>query len=271
MRQLLLILAFLVADAAAETTVHYIANAGVMVTDGRSKILFDPLFETDFGQYYLPPDKIRAAILDGAAPFDAIDAVFISHVHADHFLASDILSLMRRQPALRLYASDQVAETLREQARGDYEEVFERVAPVSLAYRDKPVSTGDDAFTVEAVRIPHSGWPDTMTDIENIAFRVTLAGGSVVVHLGDADVRDEHYARDAAYWAERRSDVSLPPYWYFLSRTGRGIIESYLRPRLAIGVHVPRHIPSDATQREARLGDVDLFTRPGESRTLSRR
>ena len=41
---------------------------------------------------------------------------------------------------------------------------------------------------VEAVRIPHSGWPDHRADVENIVFRVTLDKETTVMHFGDADV-----------------------------------------------------------------------------------
>jgi L-ascorbate metabolism protein UlaG (beta-lactamase superfamily) len=119
------------------------------------------------------------------------------------------------------------------------------------------------------VRIPHSGWPETHARIENIAFRVVLASGVSVVHLGDADVRDEHYATDGEHWDSRDSDVALPPYWYFLSGEGRSILRDRLKPELAVGVHVPQAVPHDAAARRDGLRDVDLFTRPGESRTVA--
>ena len=75
----------------AGTDVMYLANEGVMVSRGDTRILFDPLFNESFGQYQLVPDTMRAAILAGEAPFDGIDAVFISHYHDDHFSVPDML------------------------------------------------------------------------------------------------------------------------------------------------------------------------------------
>ena len=146
MRTVLLALTVLCGSAAAETTVQYIANAGVLVSDGKSKILFDPLFDNDYGQYYLPPEEVRAAILDGVPPFDNVDAVLISHAHADHFVSRDLLVLLRQHPALRLYGPDQVSEALAREADSNYAEVFDRVIAVSLKNTDPPLTIEQGEF-----------------------------------------------------------------------------------------------------------------------------
>ena len=79
------------------------------------------------------------------------------------------------------------------------------------------MSLEQGSLVIEAVRIPHSGWPDRQQQVENIAFRVTLDAETTVVHLGDADASDAHFAHDGAYWRRRRTDVAFPPYWFFLS------------------------------------------------------
>ena len=45
---------------------------------------------------------------------------------------------------------------------------------VNLGFNDSPVTFRNNDLLVEAVRIPHSGWPNRMLDVENIAWRVTL-------------------------------------------------------------------------------------------------
>ena len=39
----------------------YMANEAVMVTDGETKVLFDPLYPETYGQYLLVPDAMREA------------------------------------------------------------------------------------------------------------------------------------------------------------------------------------------------------------------
>lgn len=269
MHYIYLLLLLMAGPAFAEVTVHYIANAGLLIDSGNSKVLFDPLFDNDYGQYYLPPAEVRAAILAGKAPFNDIDAVFVSHVHADHFSAADILTLLRQQTRMRLYGSDQVADALRSAASGGYSEVFDRVTSISLARGDAPLTYTQESISVETTNIPHSGWPGRRADIMNLAFRVTLADGTTVLHLGDADVRDEHYALQAQHWASRDTDVAFPPYWYFMSPHGRQILQQRLRAMQSIGVHVPKNVPQALQQRPQDLRDVDLLTIPGETRTFN--
>lgn len=268
MRYLYLLTLLIAGPAFADVTVHYIANAGLLIDSGNSKVLFDPLFDNDYGQYYLPPADVRDAILAGKAPFDDIDAVFVSHVHADHFSATDMLTLLRQQPRIRLYGSEQVADALRTAASGGYSEVFDRVTRITLARGEAPLSYTQGSINVEAANIPHSGWPGRRADIMNLAFRVTLADGTTVLHLGDADVRDEHYALQPRHWASRETDVAFPPYWYFMSPDGRQILEQRLRAVKSVGVHVPKDVPQAPQQRPPDLRDVDLLTTPGETRNF---
>ena len=95
---------FVLPCQARDATAHYIANAGVMIVRGDTKILFDPLFTNSYGDYTLPPREMRDAIVAGKPPYDGIDAVFISHYHGDHFSPAEMIDLLTAQPSLRLYA-----------------------------------------------------------------------------------------------------------------------------------------------------------------------
>ena len=249
-------------------TAQYLANEGLMVTHNQTKILFDPLFRNSYGQYLLLPEKMEAALFAGEPPFDGIDAVFISHYHGDHFSPDDILRLLKSQPDIQLYAPSQAVDGLKEVATADDAEVFDRVTPVNLEYKDAPVSMNMDGLLIEAVRIPHSGWPTGRLDVANISWRVTLDETTTVVHMGDADPNDVHFAHDAAYWDKAQVDMAFPPYWFFNSTYGPGVLEHRVKADHNVGIHVPVSIPAEPSLRPAGLQDVDLFTRPGETREI---
>lgn len=86
LRSLLLVtsLAGLNLAQAHDSTAQYMANEGLMVVHGDTKVIFDPLFRNDYGQYLLLPPEMEAALFAGEAPFDGVDAIFISHHHGDH-------------------------------------------------------------------------------------------------------------------------------------------------------------------------------------------
>ncbi len=247
---------------------YYMANEGVMVSDGDSKILFDPLFPESYGQYLLVPEGMKAALFAGEPPFDDVDAVFISHYHGDHFSPQEVLALMRAQPQIQVYAPTQAVIAMRSNAGDEDAALFERVNAVSLQYKDAPVSLGMNNLEVGAVRIPHSGWPNGRLDVENIVWRVTLNQSTTVVHLGDADPNDVHFTDDAAYWSSRPADMAFPPYWFFGNGDGLEILEGRIRARRSVGIHVPTTLSADPLQRPQALRGYDLFQRPGETRRI---
>ena len=259
------------ASAPAESVAkaHYLANAGVLIASGDTKVVFDPLFRNDFGAYQLLPESLERALFAGEPPFDGIDAVLISHYHEDHFSAVDILRLLEERPEIQLYAPTQAMAEMRSIAGDRYRPVLDRVHEIALEYKDAPVTIEAGELLIEAVRIPHSGWPDARTDVENIAFRVTLAEETTALHLGDADTSDAHYARDSEYWARRTADIAFPPYWYFASEDGRVVLER-LEPALAVGVHVPVEMARRPEDRPAEMRGYDLFVKPGETREVPR-
>lgn len=268
--QCVILVAFCATAAGQETTsVQYLANEGVMITHGDTKILFDPLFDNSYNRYRLVPKEMRDAIFAGQAPYDGIDAVFISHSHGDHFSASDMMRLLRERPDIRLYTPAQAVAEMRQIATPDDEAIFERVTTFDIEYGDTPVFVRQDGLLIEALCIPHAGWPTARTDVQNITFRVTLEDASTVLHLGDADARLVHFEQDEAYWDERQIDLALPPYWFFVSEDGREILDDLVHARHSIGIHVPAQFSEDPSSMPDELLGEDLFNQPGEGRRFT--
>ena len=242
----------------AETT--YLGNEGIMVSDGETRILFDPLYPNGFGIYQMVPDEVRDTLMAGDAPYDSVDAIFISHMHPDHFSVDEIIAYLERHQHVRLYAPSQAVDWMREETTNAA--IFERVISVPLARLDDPLSYQEGGLTIDVVRIPHSGWP-ARADISNLVWRVTLAQGVTVMHLGDADPDDSHYAPYADHWQKTQTDAAYPPYWFFLSGDGREIVDVRLNARTATGIHVPTELPP-----ELFVTGADFLHTPGETRPI---
>jgi L-ascorbate metabolism protein UlaG (beta-lactamase superfamily) len=248
-------------------TARYLANEGVLIAHGDTRVLFDPLFNESFGEYQLLPENMRLALMAGNPPWDSIDAVFISHYHDDHFSPVEVVDYLRAQPGVRLFAPAQAAAALLAVV-GDESPLLDRLTAVSLQYGDRPQCFELPGLVIEAVRIPHSGWPSQSADVENLAWRITLDGGPTVLHLGDADTKVAHFTKDAQFWQQRTLQLAMPPYWYFLSVNGLAVLRDQLRPDHAVGVHVPVTVSETPGEREEALRQVDLFTQPGETRGI---
>jgi L-ascorbate metabolism protein UlaG (beta-lactamase superfamily) len=242
--------------------VTYLANEGLMITSGNNKILFDPFFHNDFGRYPLVPDSIRKAIFAGSAPYDHINAIFISHAHEDHFSAQDMQRFLTAHSNAHLFAPTQAIKKLQWIVGKKGDSLMKRTTTVSLEYGAKPWHKTFSGMTIDAVRIPHAGGRGRR-DIENMVFRVTLDGNVTVMHMGDADPNDQHFAPYAEHWQQQQTDTAFPPYWFFMSEHGRTILNQRINAKEAIGVHVPKRPPKLLV-----ASGVDFFSKPGEKRTI---
>ncbi len=244
----------------------YLANAGVLISHGETKIVFDPLFDNDYGFYERVPEDIEQALFAGAPPFDGLDAVFVSHHHGDHFSPERMVRLLQAHPHLQLFAPSQAINDMPVDAMDIA--LGGRLHAVELdANEHFTMVIGD--IEVNAVRIPHSGWPDRFADIDNIAFKVSLDAEATVLHMGDAHTDPEIFDKEAEYWAERPLHLAMPPYWFFKSGGGKKILEDHIHADEIIGVHVPARIPDSPSQYPEELRGRTLFSVPGEEKRIS--
>lgn len=243
-----------------QTETTYLGNEGIMVRDGETTILFDPLYPNGFGVYQMVPENTRQALMNADEPYDDIDAIFISHMHPDHFSVDEIIVYLERHHHVRLYAPSQAVEWMREETENTA--IFDRVIGVPLERLDAPISYSEGDLKIDVVRIPHAGWPGR-AEVSNLVWRVTLADGVTVMHLGDADPNDVHYAPHSDHWQKTTTDVAYPPYWFFLSEEGRQIVDVRLNARAATGIHVPVELPT-----ELFVTGADFLHNPGETRRI---
>lgn len=221
--------------------VRHIGNAGLMIAQGETKILFDPLYRNGYNNYHLVPEAVKADVVAGRAPFDGISALLISHAHGDHFDAEDILTFHQGNPQALIIGPAQAIAAI-EATGGVSEALRSRFVPMGLEYGADPLKLDFEGLSVEAVRIPHAGGPGRR-EIENLVYRVQLEDAVTVMHMGDADPALEFFSPYEAHWQSQKTDTAFPPYWFFLSTEGVQIIEDVLNTQEAIGVHVPVRIP----------------------------
>jgi len=215
------------------------------------------------------PEATKQALIHGRAPYDNINAIVISHTHADHFAAEDVLSYLQAFPETKLIGPKQAVDQVLTLLKGHQSAklIGSQMHSIDLLLDDAPLSVEVGMMTFEALRIPHSGWPGR-AEIENIVFRVTLGntsdGASTVMHMGDADADVQHYLPYKQHWQTRQTDMAFPPYWFYDSAEGNDILQEIINARQSVGVHVPVALPNSLKN-----STYDYFFRPGEQRNIA--
>ena len=239
---------------------QYLGNEGVLYTNGKNKVLFDPFFHNSYGSYTLVPAEMRQRIFNNQAPFDNVDSVFISHAHGDHFDAEDVVKYLKKNKKVKLFAPLQAVNML---AKLDgFTAIQSRVTAIDLQRGDKPHLLKSGSIEVAAIRIPHSGWPK-MSELQNIIFQVSLSDNSNVLHLGDSDSKLEHFNPHKEFWQTNPVNTLLPPFWFAYSDTGVNIGRKIIGAKQIINLHVPTKVP----EKLKRTGE-DYFSKPGEIRQI---
>ena len=245
---------------------RYLGNEGVLVTFGETKVLFDAFYSDSYGTYLLVPAADRAAMLRGAPPYDGITAVFVSHVHGDHFTAKPTLDYLRAHPGVRLHGPQQVADALAAEVAAD-DPVLARIVAYDLQPGDSARASSADGLDIDAVAIPHAGGV-RMQNVRNLVFRVTLNESTTVMHLGDSAANRDAFAAQRSHWAAKRIAAAFPPYWFLEDPDGLAILNEHIDADHVIGIHVPAEAVGQGEAWRTRAGG-DLFTDPGESRQLN--
>lgn len=254
-------------------SVTYLGNEAVMVKMGDTKILFDPFFHSDFGIYQLVPKLIKSDIHQGRAPYDNISIILISHAHADHFAEDEVIRFLQKHQQVSLIGPKQAVDALLKLLPDN--NVRKRLYAIELNLKESAKELVTAGMLVEAVRIPHAGWPNR-SEIENIVYRVSLNSEPAklsntdkpnpltVIHMGDADPKLSHYTPHRAHWESKQTDLAFPPYWFYGSEEGQSIISQTINTVKSIGLHVPKEVPSGLKQ-----SGFDYFSTPGETREFS--
>ena len=242
------------------SSLQYLGNAGVMVKGQKSKILFDPFFHNHFGQYALVPDAIRERIFANQAPYDDVDALFVSHMHEDHFDAADTITYLQKNARVKVFLPEQARKSML--TMPGFDAVKDRIHGVDRALGQEALTINLNELTIEAIYIPHAGWPNR-SFVQNIVFRVSSADEFSVMHFGDATDELNLYEAHEQFWQARQTQIGLIPFWLALSEDGRTIINSIINVERNIGVHVPaRGYPA-----LEKLGLEHLIV-PGESKKI---
>jgi L-ascorbate metabolism protein UlaG (beta-lactamase superfamily)/precorrin-6B methylase 2 len=230
-----------------------IANCGVLVSTGDSKVLIDALFDKPNPEYRAPAVEVLDKIMKGAAPFDGVDLVLVTHNHPDHFDARLAVRYLETLPEPLLLAPADAVEEMRKTA-ADWKKIEARVVSldIKVGQKDKRELKG---ISVTALRTLHSGDRESPM---NLMYLFEL-GGRHVFHEGDSTGKPESFQSYGL--GDAPVDLALVHYWFPLEPNCARFLQEVLKPDHIALTHLPVRLESDAPGKidQVRTSYKDIF------------
>ena len=240
--------------AAASRTLTYVANAGVLVTVGETKILIDALFELTRPNplYRSPSPETIERMVNGTAPFDGVTLALVTHSDRDHFDPRVALRFLEGRREATLVAPADAVAAMRA-AAADWSRVEGRVITVEGQAGTRAVRQVR-GVSVTTLRTRH-GSSETPP---NVMYLVE-ANGWRLFHEGDSPGDVDEYRRFGL--DKERIDLALIHFWFPFDATMATFLKDAMRPAHIALTHLPIEGEGKYPARIAALGQTfgDLF------------
>lgn len=228
-------------DTRKPLSLTYLANSGVMLASGETKVLIDALYDAPNPDYRAPAPEVREAILQGRPPFDGIDLVLVTHNHPDHFAAPFAARFLESSRTASLVAPADAVQEL-QRAATKWQQLAPRV--VSLDLKVNETAKRDlVAVSLSAFRTLHSGKREAPM---NLMYLVELNGWRIF-HEGDADATNDEYRGFGL--ASAPLDLALVHFWFPLDPDAAKLLQEILKPKHIGLTHLPIRLESDAPSK----------------------
>ena len=223
---------FAVGALNADITVTQLANDGVILSDGQTRIMIDGMVVEPYSVYGGLDESAAAEFGRASGSFAGIDLALSSHRHHDHNQPLFACQFLQASRETKFISSPQVLGLMREKCR-QLVTTSSRVMVIEPQYGEPQIlHQGDIKVTVFLL----SHGTRKYAKIQNYGHLVEL-GGMTVLHIGDAAMDPADFQK--ADLDQVKLDVALIPFWYFQPGPGADVVNQYMDAPLKIAVHIP--------------------------------
>lgn len=214
--------------------VVYIANAGLFISCGKSKILIDGLFRDGFGMYSVPEKDVLESMLKGEPPYNNVDLLLFTFKQAAHFDPHLTETYLVKNPKTVFLGPRQVGLDL-ELFGSQFPKIEHQVITITPPLNSLAEVT-IKGIKVKILRLNYGG------DFQNLGY-ITKFEGKTLCFMGDAVMKNNEDTIKKLGLSQAGIDILFITYWDFLNGEARAIIHQHIQPKNIVVMHIP---PADA-------------------------
>lgn len=223
----------LATNAIAEgVQITFLGNQGYLLSDGKDKILIDGFLGESYAIFEDLDSQAKLAMSKATGEFSGIDIGLASHRHFEHFQPDTACAFLKSSKATLMISSSQVITILRERCK-PFAKTHANIQVVKLR-PGVPTVVSRDKVKVEIIPLSHG--VGKYATLQHYGHLMTVAD-KTILHIGDAAAAPADYI--AAGLQNRKLDVVIAPYTYFLRPSGKLILSQYLNAETKIVGHIP--------------------------------
>lgn len=238
--------------------ITYIANEGVLIQHAGKKVLIDAHHYRGNPLYQPVPWNVREKMVNGLKPFDRVDLILATHMHADHFDAATVGKHLLLNKETKFLASEQMTSLI-EKEYENYDKIKGQVETV----------TPDWKFTEEmditGIHVKVLGMKHGTTrfgSIQNMGYIIKI-GKYTFLHIGDADASPENI--EPFHLNLEGIDFAFIPYWFLTHKAYNKIVDEYIQPGRIMAMHVPPNEIADVKKKlHTNYPNAIIFSKPME-------
>jgi len=242
-----------------EVSLTYLANMGVLVERGDTRIVIDGLHRGGLREYAAVPPALLDPLEQARTPFPALTLALTTHRHLDHFDAASVAARLAADTGVVYVAAGETVDSL--YARTLLPRSHPRVR-AAVPPEQGETRLGFPGLELSVLDLPHNPTPSRR--VANVGFLLDL-GGFRILHVGDADPARERF--DPHRLSQRAVDVAIVPFWYLTGEDDA--VRTSIGARVWVATHIP---PADTAsvrrQVLARMPDALVLTTPGARHRL---
>lgn len=214
-----------------EVKVTYIANAGVMITFGQTKVFIDALHSKKTPIFQTVKEPLLGRIIRGDNGFKDVDYLLFTHTHKDHFGHEAVLAYLRNNKCKALIVPEDAGQIISRATEGESAE--QGVINIMNPDYDLKAELEHDNIRIKYFRLNHMG--EQYQNVLNYSFLVEI-GGFNILHLGDGGFEPVHMQKMLEGEIVHCALLNFP---FVTLPRGREIISRIIKPRQIIIIHLP--------------------------------